>query len=76
MKLKKFTDNPKLQAAKPGRLVRLRSVTPAAYASTHVAPTRTARGVLGFKTNMGFGLHIGWAIEGAIGSPCKVLSTN
>jgi hypothetical protein len=22
---------------------------------------------------MGFGLHIGWAIEGAIGSPCKVL---
>jgi class 3 adenylate cyclase len=25
-----------------------------------------------FKINMGFGLHIGWAIEGAIGSNCKI----
>jgi class 3 adenylate cyclase len=26
----------------------------------------------GYKVNMGFGLHIGWAIEGAIGSNCKI----
>jgi class 3 adenylate cyclase len=26
----------------------------------------------GYKINMGFGLHIGWAIEGAIGSNCKI----
>ena len=25
-----------------------------------------------FKVNMGFGLHNGWAIEGAIGSECKI----
>lgn len=26
----------------------------------------------GFKVNMGFGLHLGWAIEGAIGSEWKI----
>ena len=25
-----------------------------------------------FKVNMGFGLHFGWAIEGAIGSELKI----
>ena len=25
-----------------------------------------------FKVNMGFGLHVGWAIEGAIGSELKI----
>lgn len=25
-----------------------------------------------FKVNMGFGLHVGWAIEGAIGSDFKI----
>lgn len=26
----------------------------------------------GFKVNMGFGMHIGWAIEGPIGSYFKI----
>lgn len=26
----------------------------------------------GFKVNLGFGLHIGWSIEGAIGSTFKI----
>lgn len=26
----------------------------------------------GFKVKMGFGLHVGWAIEGAIGSSYKI----
>jgi class 3 adenylate cyclase len=26
----------------------------------------------GYKVNMGFGLHIGWATEGAVGSLCKI----
>ena len=25
-----------------------------------------------YKVNMGFGLHVGWGIEGAIGSPYKI----
>ena len=25
-----------------------------------------------YKINMGFGLHVGWGIEGAIGSPYKI----
>lgn len=25
-----------------------------------------------FRVNMGFGLHVGWAIEGAIGSDFKI----
>jgi len=28
--------------------------------------------VPGFKVRMGFGLHVGWAIEGAIGSGFKI----
>jgi len=26
----------------------------------------------GFKVNMGFGLHVGWGIEGSIGSYYKI----
>lgn len=31
-----------------------------------------ARAIPGFKVRMGFGLHVGWAIEGAIGSEFKI----
>ena len=26
-----------------------------------------------YKVNMGYGLHVGWAIEGAIGSEFKII---
>lgn len=33
---------------------------------------RRARMGDGFEVSMGFGLHVGWAIEGAIGSEYKI----
>lgn len=33
---------------------------------------RLTRALPGFKVNLGFGLHIGWSIEGAIGSKFKI----
>ena len=33
---------------------------------------KLCKAVPGFKVNMGFGLHAGWAIEGAIGSNLKI----
>lgn len=33
---------------------------------------RLCRALPGFKVNLGFGLHIGWSIEGAIGSTFKI----
>ena len=33
---------------------------------------RLTRALPGFKVNLGFGLHIGWSIEGAIGSHFKI----
>lgn len=33
---------------------------------------RLTKALPGFKVNLGFGLHIGWSIEGAIGSHFKI----
>jgi hypothetical protein len=33
------------------------------------------RGV-GKSVHLGYGLHCGWAIEGAVGSPLKIVSLN
>merc|ERR1711865_1085875 len=30
---------------------------------------------VGFKIKMGFGMHVGWAVEGAIGSELKIDAT-
>jgi class 3 adenylate cyclase len=38
-------------------------------------PLLTNRGQDEFKVRMGFGLHAGWAIEGAVGSVFKVDAT-
>jgi len=39
-------------------------------------PKLTNDGQSEFKVRMGFGLHAGWAIEGAVGSLQKVLRYN
>mmetsp|Transcript_13451 Transcript_13451/g.21318 ORF Transcript_13451/g.21318 Transcript_13451/m.21318 type:complete len:489 (+) Transcript_13451:74-1540(+) len=36
------------------------------------ANTELQKRIPGFRTELGFGLHVGWAIEGAIGSALKV----
>lgn len=33
---------------------------------------RLLKVIPGFRVNMGFGIHVGWAIEGAIGSLFKI----